>query len=138
MGDLVEGIRDIVEVTGVETSDGNTAVHCHVDGVLLTELVDLVLVQASEGEHANLVGDVTPVVLVAEFGELVAETMTHFMHAAGHITKVLMPHGCELCVSENDVDNMGAVDGRVGVDWSSNLLNSAHDNILLSLAAADG
>ena len=82
MGHFVEGIRDVVEVACVETGDGDTSVHGHVDGVLLTEFVDLVFVETSESEHADLVNDVAPVVFVAESLELVTKTVSHCVHAA--------------------------------------------------------
>ena len=77
MGHFVEGIGDVVEVACVETGDGDTSVHGHVDGVLLTEFVDLVFVETSESEHADLVNDVAPVVFVAESLELVTKTVSH-------------------------------------------------------------
>jgi len=82
MGDSVESVRDVIEVLGVETSDGDTAVHGHVDSVFFTKCVHLVLVKACESKHANLVGNVTPVVFVANCSQLVDESMTHLIHAA--------------------------------------------------------
>lgn len=138
MGDSVESISNVVQVLGVETSDGDAAVHRHVNGVLFAELVHLVLVQAGEGEHANLVGNMAPVVLVAQFGHVVDEAVAHFIHAAGHVSQVLVPHAGELGVTKDDVDNAGTVNGRVRVDGPGNLLDTAHDNFFLSFAATDG
>jgi len=138
MGDSVESVSDVVQVLSVQTGDGDTAIHSHVNGVLFAELVNLVLVQAGEGEHANLVGNVAPVVLVADGGQLVAEAVAHFLHAARHVSQVLVPHGGELGVTEDDIDNAGTVNGRVRVDGPGNLLDTAHDNFLLSFTATDG
>jgi len=65
VSDGVESSSNVVQVVGVETSNGNTAIHGHVNGVLLTDLVDLVLVESSESEHTNLTGNVIPVVFVS-------------------------------------------------------------------------
>lgn len=82
MSNSVEVLSDIVEVLGVETSDGDSTIHRHVDVVVLTECVDLILVKTSVGKHANLAGDVAPVVLVAQVFQLLDKTMAHLGHAA--------------------------------------------------------
>lgn len=133
----MEGLGDVGEVLGVQTGDRDTSVHSHVDGVVLTELVNHILVKSSEGEHANLVGDMGPVVLVTELLEGVDETVTHLLHAAGHVSQVLVPHGGEGLVTEDDVDDTGTVHGRVRVDWAGNLLDAAHNDILLGGRAGD-
>lgn len=61
----MESSSNVVQVVGVKSSNGDTAIHGHVNGVLLTELVDLVLVESSESEHTNLAGNVVPVVFVS-------------------------------------------------------------------------
>ena len=48
-----------------------------------------------------------------------------------------MPHGGELLITENGIDDTGTVDRRVGIDRARDLLDAAHDNILLSLALSD-
>lgn len=49
-----------------------------------------------------------------------------------------MPHCGKLGVAKDDVDDAGTVNGWVGVDGSSNLLDAAHNDLLLGLTAADG
>lgn len=66
----MESFRNVIKVASVEASNGDTSIHCHVDGVFLAELVHLVLVQAGVGEHANLAGSVAPVVFIAETFQL--------------------------------------------------------------------
>jgi len=133
----VEGLGDIVDVHGVETGDGDTTVHSHIDGVVLAKLINLVLVQSSEREHANLTGDVAPIMLIAQLCELATETDSHLLHTARHVAQVLVPHGCQLGVAEDDVDDTSTVNGRVGVDGSGNLLDAAHGNVLLSLTSTN-
>ena len=131
----MERLGNVVQVLGVETGDGDTAIHGHVDVVLLAELVHHVLVEASEGEHANLVGHVLPAVLVAERLQLVDEAGAHVSHAARHVAKVLVPHAGQLGVAEDRIDDASTVDGWVRVDGTSNLLDAAHHDVLLSGAA---
>ena len=66
MGHFVECLSDVVKVSSVKTSDGNSSISSHVDCVFLSERGDLFLVQASVREHTNLARGVAPVVLVAE------------------------------------------------------------------------
>jgi len=47
-----------------------------------------------------------------------------------------MPHGSQLRVSKNDVYDTSSMDWWVGVNWSGNLLNSAHYNIFLFFASS--
>ena len=48
-----------------------------------------------------------------------------------------MPHSGELRVSEDDVDDAGTMNRRVGVDRSSNLLDAAHHDGFLLWASSD-
>ena len=48
-----------------------------------------------------------------------------------------MPHGGQLGVAEDDINDAGTVNRRVGVDGSGNLFDAAHHNVLLSLATAN-
>ena len=70
MSNFVESLCDVVKVFGVETGNGDAAVHRHVDAVFLTEFVHLVFVQAGIGEHTNLAGGVAPVMFVTKSLEL--------------------------------------------------------------------
>jgi hypothetical protein len=47
-----------------------------------------------------------------------------------------MPHGGQLWISKDDVDDASSMDWWVGVDWSGDLLDSAHHNVFLLLVAA--
>jgi len=133
----VEGVGAVFDVAGVEAGDGDSSVHGHVDGVLLSELVDHVMVEAGEGEHADLRGDVIPVVLGASGLESRLEGSSHQSHSIGHDDEVLLPHGGELFVSEDDVDNSSSVNWGVGVDGSSDLLDARVDGVTLGLRSSD-
>ncbi len=78
----MESLSDVIEVAGVKSSDGNTTIGSHVNSVLLAKFVDLLLVEAGEGEHANLVDHVLPRVLAAEVLEVLDQSVTHLHHTA--------------------------------------------------------
>ena len=109
----MEGICDVVEVASVHSGDRDAAVQGHVDCVFLAQLVDLVLVQSRESEHTNLAGNVAPVVFVAKLLKFFNETGSHLSHAGRHILEVLVPHGGEFLVSEDNIHNAGSVNWRV-------------------------
>jgi len=84
----VEGTSNVVDVVGVEASNGDSSVHGHVDGVLLSELGDHIFAESSEGEHTNLRDNVIPVVLISEGGEAGVEGSSHLSHSGGHEDEV--------------------------------------------------
>ena len=48
-----------------------------------------------------------------------------------------MPHGGELRVPKDNINDAGAMDGWVRVDRSCNLFNAAHNDVFLSFTATD-
>lgn len=80
---------------------------------LLPQSSNLLLVQAGEREHTDLVGDVIPGARCAELLELAAENFPHVNDTARHGAQVLLPLGKEGGVVENDRSHLGAVDRRV-------------------------
>jgi len=133
----VEGVGNVAQVAGVEASDGDTAVSGHVDGVLLAEFVNHGLGEAGVGEHTDLVDDVVPVVFGAEVCHVLVKTVTHFVHAAGHHSQVVVPAGGKLGVTKHDVDDAGTVDGGVGVKTTCEVLDAGHADFLLSGVGSD-
>ena len=132
----MEAFSNILEVTSVESSNGNAAVHGHVDGPLFAELVNHIGVEAGVSEHTNLAGNVVPVVLIAHVLKSLLKTSAHLLHATRHVFQVLVPHSGKLGVGKNDVDDTGSVNGRVGVDGASDLLEAGHNNILLGFGVS--
>jgi len=95
--------------------------------VLFAEAVDLGLAHAGVGKHSNLIGDVAPVVNTTCVLKLLNEASSHVGHSSGHVSEVLVPAGGEVLVSEDDVDDSGSVEGRVGVHRSGEGLQSSAD-----------
>ena len=72
--------------------------------------------QAGVGEHTDLAGDVAPVVLAAEFLEIVLEQGAHLDDAVGHALDFTQPLLVERRVVQNGAGDASAVNGRVGVE----------------------
>ena len=83
------------------------------DAFFLKKFDDLLSVQFIQSEHAV---HAPHVVLVTERGQLLWNAVVHLLHAVGRATQVQVPHETEPGVSEDDVDDVGAADGRVRVD----------------------
>lgn len=102
---LVERLRDVFNVVRVKTCHGDAAVLGHVDVRVLAQLQDLLLCQAGEAEHADLVGDVVPGTGGTELLELAAQCLAHLDDAARHGSQVLFPLCEELwCVQDEGGD----------------------------------
>ena len=105
--------------------------------MLLGELVHLLGLEAGVGEHADLAGDVAPVVLAAELLEVLLEQGAHLDDAVGHLLDLAEP----LLVQGGRVEDLGrdagAVDGRVGVEGADEDLDLRVDALLLGRVGAD-
>ena len=113
--DLVDGLGKTADVFASDASNTDAAVLGGVDGVLLGELGHLLCGKASVCEHADLAGDVAPVVLAAQLLEVVLEQGAHLDDAVGHALDLAQPLLVERGVVQDGAGDAGAVDGRVGV-----------------------
>jgi hypothetical protein len=109
----IDRLGEVLDVLGVQASHADTAVLGHVDVVLLAESQDLRLGQASEREHADLVGDVVPRAGSLQLLEVVAQCRAHLDDTAGHGAQVALPLGEQLLVVEDCGSNAGTVRRRV-------------------------
>jgi hypothetical protein len=104
---------------------------------LLGENIHLLGLQTSVGEHANLAGDVGPVVLAAKLLEVLAEQGAHLNDAVSHALDLTEPLLVELGVVHDGGGNAGTVDGRVGVEGTDQDLDLRLDALLLLSVLAD-
>ena len=63
LGDFVNGLSDVLDVVLVDTSNIGSTIGHHVDGIFSSQSLHLSRSQAGEAEHANLLCNVTPVLL---------------------------------------------------------------------------
>lgn len=114
--DLEDGLSKTADVLAGDASNADAAVLGGVDGVLLGKLGHLLGGQAGVGEHADLAGDVAPVVLAAKLLEVVLEQGAHLDDAVGHALDLTQPLLVERRVVEDGAGDAGAVHRRVGVE----------------------
>jgi len=114
--DLVDGLGKTANVLAGDASHTDAAVLGGVDGVLLRELGHLLGGQAGVCEHANLAGDVAPVVLAAQLLQVVLEQGAHLDDAVSHALDLAQPLLVERGVVQDGAGDAGTVDGRVGVE----------------------
>jgi hypothetical protein len=91
----------------------DSAILGHVDVGIGSNLQNLLLGQASETEHADLVDDVVPVARSLQLVELALESLAHRDDTTAHLTKILLPLSEQLLVVENNRRNAGTICGRV-------------------------
>lgn len=128
--DLEDSLSQTTDVGAGDTRHGDTSILGRVHGVLLSQPVHLLGRHASVGEHADLRGDVAPVVLAAELLEVVLEEGAHGDDAVGHALDLAEPLLVEGRVAEDLGGDSGAVDGRVGD-------HGADDDLELGVDALD-
>ena len=111
---LVHGLGHILHISPVEAGHANAAVLGHVDMSVLPDLQHLLLVQAREAEHADLVRDVPPAAFLAvQFLQLPAQHRSHLLDPAAHGAEVVFPLGEERGLVEHHAGDSGAVGRRV-------------------------
>jgi hypothetical protein len=127
--DLVNGLSETADVLAGDAGNTDAAVLGGVDGVLLGELGHLLGGQAGVCEHADLAGDVAPVVLAAKLLEVVLEQGAHLDDAVGHALDFAEPLLVERGVVQDGAGDAGAVDGRVGVERADEDLDLGVDTL---------
>ena len=129
--DLVDGLGETTDVLAGNTGDTDTAVFGGVDAVLLGELVHARGIEAGVGEHADLRGDVAPVVLAAEPLKVLLEQGTHGDDAVGHLLDLTEPLLVQLRVVENLGGYASTMDRGVRVHGAHENLDLGVDTLLL-------
>ena len=105
--------------------------------MLLGQSVHLLGSQTSVCEHANLVGDVAPVVLAAELLKVVLEEGAHCDDTISHVLDLPEPLLVQCRVVEDLRRDAGTVDRRVGVKRSDKNLDLRVDTLLLVRVGGD-
>ena len=135
--DLVDGLCKALDIARGDAGNRDSAVFGSVDAVLLCELVHLFGSEASVGEHANLAGDVGPVVLATQLFKVLLQQGAHGDDSVGHALDFTKPLLVQSGVVENGRCDTGAVDGRVGVERTNEDLDLRVDALLLVGIGAD-
>lgn len=137
--DGVDSLSESLDVVRCDTCNRDSAILGGVNRVLLGESGHLLWGQSGIGEHANLRGDVAPVVLAAESLEVLLEESTHLDDTVGHtfdLTKPLLVQGL---VVEDGGSNASAVHWWVGVEWADDNLDlRVNAGLLLGVLGDNG
>jgi len=86
-----DALCDVVDILGGDTANRDTSVLSHVNAVLLNHGFALLEGQTSEGEHANLSGDVRPVSLDTSLLDGCAKSQTHIVHSLANNNEFVKP-----------------------------------------------
>lgn len=87
--------------------------------------------QAREGEHANLLLDVSPIARRLSLNKAVVKLVPHLNDTVRHALDLSQPLGVERLVAEDGAGDPGAVNRRVRVERSNNDLELRIDSGLL-------
>ena len=87
----MESVGQIRHVRIVDTGDAHAAILGHVDVELVLHAIDLSLSETTVGEHANLAGDVAPILGATSLLQVLNESLAHQVHAIGHTLHILLP-----------------------------------------------
>lgn len=99
--------------------------------MLFRQLLHLLRLQASIGEHANLGSDVVPVVLAAKLLQIFLEESTHGDDTVSHTLDFAEPLLLQLGVVEDLRRDAGTVNRWVGVKRADKNLDLGVDTLLL-------
>lgn len=136
-GDLEDGLGQTLDVAGRDTSNGDTTVLGGVDGVLLGQSIHLLGLQTGEGEHADLAGDVGPVVLAAELLKVLAEQLAHLDDTVSHALDLTEPLLVQRRIVHDGGGDAGTVDRGVRVEGTNENLDLRLNTLLLLGVLAD-
>lgn len=135
--DAVNGFGQSADVVRGNASDGNATILGGVDRELLGELIHFLSGHAGVCKHANLAGDVRPVMLGAQLLQVLLKKSTHGNNAVGHTLDLAEPLLVQFGVAQDLGSDTGTVNGRIGVQGTDKNFQLRVDALLLSGVSAD-
>lgn len=141
LGDSVNGLAHVLHVAGREAGHTDSSILGQVDTVLLHQPLTLILVQAGEAEHANLIGDVLPRSATPLRLEHIAQLSSHGDDSLGHLAHVLQPLSSQSGIVQYFRGNASTVNGWVRVEGANDDLDLRHDLgrlVLISTGQGEG
>ena len=133
----MESLSNVIHVLGIESSNGDTTVHGQIDVELLDAALDLLLGQASVGEHTNLAGDVRPVAGRSGLLQTIDKGLAHSNDSVSHSGALLIPLSLQLGITQNGLDDASSVQRRIRPQSTGSHLQLREHTLLLLLAGAD-
>ena len=136
LGNLMESLSNVIHVLGIESSNGDTTIHGQINVELLNAALDLLLGQASVGEHTNLAGDVRPVASRSGLLQTIDQSLAHRNDSVSHSSALLVPLSLQLGIAQDGLDNASSVQRRIRPQSTSSNLQLREHALLLLLAGA--
>jgi hypothetical protein len=87
----MHGLAEVANIGRRDASNTGTTVARHVDVELVLQTIDLLGCQASEGEHADLVGDVRPIASRTGLLQALHQLVAHRNDAISHQLDLRQP-----------------------------------------------
>lgn len=135
--DSIDSLSESLNIARRDTRHRDPAILRGIHRVLLRQHVHLLRVEAGVGEHADLAGDVAPVVLGSEVLEVLLEERAHRDDAVRHALDLAQPLLVQLGVVEDLGRDARAVDRWVGVERAHDDLHLRVNTLLLVGVGAD-
>lgn len=132
----MDSLGQVLDVAGVDGSDGGSGGRKNVHVELSAESLNLSLAQTGEREHTALLHNVRPVALRTALLEVLNEQGTHILDSLGHGSALALPLLEEHGVVEDGGHQASTIDGRARPEGTSTDLQLLHD--VLSLLRAGG
>jgi hypothetical protein len=129
LGDGVHGSGQVVDILRSNTGHRDATILGQIHAELLHQAFTLLRIHAGEAEHADLVGDVLPVLGRAQLLQVVLQRGAHRNDAVGHLLDVAQPLLLERGIAQNLRHQTSTVHGRVrvqGTDEDLDLRHCAH------------
>jgi len=120
----MECISNEFEVTGVETTERNSAISSHINMVFVLQSINLFSWQSSVGKHTNLTGNMAPIMYTSCTLQTSHKTWSHFLNSSRHSFQILMPAFSQFWVAQNNINDSSSMNWWVRIHWSCNSFNS--------------
>ena len=133
----MKSFRNICDIRRVQPCNRNPTIRGHVYVVILCQFDDLCFCEPSISKHANLIGDVGPVMWRAKVCEVLYNLVSHIFDTRRHFDKVLLPACAELFTTQNCINDPSTVNWWVRIHGAGNTLNSCQDFLCFTLRTCD-
>ena len=133
----MESLANVVDVSGIDSSNWNSTIRWHVNGVFIDDFFDHFWGEASVSKHTDLLGNVRPIVLAAEGLQSHNDLLTELSQSLRHVKNFWFPKSGQFFVAEDGIDDSGTVNRRIGVLWEAGLLESGLNDISFGSTATN-
>ena len=127
----MNGTGNILDVAIIQTSQRNASISRQKDAVLARQLIAHVGIHPRKGKHANLSGNMRPVMGTSGLLELLYQQCSHGLDAVGHRLAFAVVLIGQTGIVQNGLDDVGTVNMRAGVHGSDDESKLTEHGLLL-------